>query len=576
MGRSVFACLLFVCSFALAVAYHQGDNVPVLVNKVGPYANPTETYRYYSLPFCQPFTIENDQNTWGQILTGDRKAHSLYKLQFKTNNDWTALCTLSLNEDDLDKFRVAVEEDYFYEMFVDGLPVLDYIGDKIIDPAKDNSTRYFLRTHVSFNIGYNQNDVVIANVSYDPDLRVDITDAKDLRVQFSYTVKWSPSDVPFESRMDVYTWNAFAAHAYEIHWLSIVNSFVLVLLLTAFLAIILMRVVKTEFSRGEDDIMGDETGWKLLHGDVFRYPPHKSLFCSILGAGSQLVVLVFSLVSLRTVGFYYGTRGALVTGAIVCYALTAGIAGYVSGAIYKKMGGTGWAWNIVLTACLFPGFLFAVWAFLNTVALTYSSTAALPFSTIVLIVLLWALVTFPLTVVGGIAGRNQAVTFEVPCRPTKIPREIPLMPWYRRGPTQVFLAGFLPFSAICLELHYIFSSVWGHKIYTLYGILMLAFIMLIIVTACVTVALTYFQLNAEDHKWWWRSLFSGGSTGLFIYAYCFFYYFERSEMFGFLQTSFFFGYMLVVGFAFFLMMGAVGFFSSFVFVRYIYDAIKSD
>ena len=25
----------------------------------------------------------------------------------------------------------------------------------------------------------------------------------------------------------------------------------------------------------------------------------------------------------------------------------------------------------------------------------------------------------------------------------------------------------------------------------------------------------------------WRSLFSGGSTGFFVYAYCFFYYFER-------------------------------------------------
>ena len=43
------------------------------------------------------------------------------------------------------------------------------------------------------------------------------------------------------------------------------------------------------------------------------------------------------------------------------------------------------------------------------------------------------------------------------------------------------MAGFLPFSAIYIELHYIFASLWGHKIYTLFGILFLAFIMLIIV-----------------------------------------------------------------------------------------------
>ena len=27
----------------------------------------------------------------------------------------------------------------------------------------------------------------------------------------------------------------------------------------------------------------DGYGWKIIHADVFRFPPHKSLFCSILG-----------------------------------------------------------------------------------------------------------------------------------------------------------------------------------------------------------------------------------------------------------------------------------------------------
>ena len=65
---------------------------------------------------------------------------------------------------------------------------------------------------------------------------------------------------------------------------------------------------------------------------------------------------------------------------------------------------------------------------------------------------------------------------------------------------QVFMAGFLPFSAIYIELHYIFASVWGHKLYTLYGVLFVAFGMLIIVTSFITVALTYFQLAIEDHR----------------------------------------------------------------------------
>ena len=51
------------------------------------------------------------------------------------------------------------------------------------------------------------------------------------------------------------------------------------------------------------------------------------------------------------------------------------------------------------------------------------------------------------------------------------------------------------------------------QVYTIYSILFIVFIILIIVTAFITVALTYFQLAVEDHRWWWRSVMCGGSTG---------------------------------------------------------------
>lgn len=160
--------------------------------------------------------------------------------------------------------------------------------------------------------------------------------------------------------------------------------------------------------------------------------------------------------------------------------------------------------NLLLTGFLFCGPLFLTFSFLNTVAIVYSATAALPFGTILVILLIWALVTSPLLILGGIAGKNSKVEFQAPCRTTKYPREIPLLPWYRTTAPQMVMAGFLPFSAIYIELYYIFASVWGHKIYTIYSILFIVFIILLIVTAFITVALTYFQLAAEDHEWWWR------------------------------------------------------------------------
>jgi hypothetical protein len=49
--------------------------------------------------------------------------------------------------------------------------------------------------------------------------------------------------------MKRYEDSAFLPATFEIHWLSVINSFVLVLLLTAFLAVILMRILKKDFSR---------------------------------------------------------------------------------------------------------------------------------------------------------------------------------------------------------------------------------------------------------------------------------------------------------------------------------------
>eukprot|EP00878_Enallax_costatus_P036961 GHUV01041625.1.p2 GENE.GHUV01041625.1~~GHUV01041625.1.p2 ORF type:complete len:119 (-),score=24.26 GHUV01041625.1:302-658(-) len=60
----------------------------------------------------------------------------------------------------------------------------------------------------------------------------------------------------------------------QIHWFSIINSCVTVLLLTGFLTTILLRVLKNDFMKYTRDEEGgeaeEETGWKHLHGDVFR------------------------------------------------------------------------------------------------------------------------------------------------------------------------------------------------------------------------------------------------------------------------------------------------------------------
>ncbi|XP_010910473.1 transmembrane 9 superfamily member 2 [Elaeis guineensis] len=583
---AVLVVLVSACGFGVEAdgsdhRYKEGDHVPLYANKVGPFHNPSETYRYYDLPFCSPEHVTEKKEALGEVLNGDRLVDAPYELNFREDKQSISLCTKTLSKENVAELRNAVSKDYYFQMYYDDLPFWGFLGKVEKDKLDPNENKYLLFKHIHFEILYNDDRVIEINVQTDPNLSVDITEDKEVDVEFSYSVTWKKTDIPFENRMDKYKKSSFMPQHLEIHWFSIINSCVTVLLLTGFLATILMRVLRNDFIKYSNDDESleeeEETGWKYIHGDVFRFPKHKSLFSAVIGSGTQLLAIAIFIFLLALVGVFYPyNRGSLFTALVVIYALTSGIAGYTATSFYLQLEGTNWVGNLLLTGCLFCGPLFLTFCFLNTIAIVYSATAALPFGTILVIILIWALVTLPLLVLGGIAGKNSRTEFQAPCRTTKYPREIPQLPWYRGTIPQMAMAGFLPFSAIYIELYYIFASVWGHKIYTIYSILFIVFIILIIVTAFITVAMTYFQLAAEDHEWWWRSVLCGGSTGIFIFFYCIYYYHARSDMSGFMQTSFFFGYMTCICYGFFLMLGTVGFRASLLFVRHIYRSIKCE
>ncbi|ETO24005.1 EMP/nonaspanin domain family protein [Reticulomyxa filosa] len=232
--------------------------------------------------------------------------------------------------------------------------------------------------------------------------------------------------------------------------------------------------------------------------------------------------------------------------------------------------------SCALTASLFAGPFLLVFSVVNSIAVYYESSIALPFATILAIVLLWAFVTFPLTAFGSYRG-DQAAIETYPCHIKKITKPLPDdLPWYHNNVLLALTAGFLPFMAIYVEVHTIFMSVWGHQPYTLFGILLLTFVILLIVTSFVVILMCYFQLTAEDYRWWWVSIIRGGACGLFMYAYAIYYYMYTARMSGSLQFVMYFGYTLMISYALCLMLGAVGHWSSRWFVIRIYKAIRAD
>ena len=68
---------------------------------------------------------------------------------------------------------------------------------------------------------------------------------------------------------------------------------------------------------------------------------------------------------------------------VILYALTSFVSGYSSARYYKLHGQKNWKYTFVLTACGLPALVTAVGFILNMVAVMYSSTAAVPFTTLV-------------------------------------------------------------------------------------------------------------------------------------------------------------------------------------------------
>jgi len=122
------------------------------------------------------------------------------------------------------------------------------------------------------------------------ELDVDNLDENGMEIVFSYDVMWQKSDVQWASRWDAY----LRVQDEEVHWIVIVNSFMVVLFLSGLIASILVRSLKNdlkryqEFDLEQDGDGAEETGWKLIHADVFRPPAGARFFAILIGSGLQV------------------------------------------------------------------------------------------------------------------------------------------------------------------------------------------------------------------------------------------------------------------------------------------------
>jgi transmembrane 9 superfamily member 2/4 len=234
----------------------------------------------------------------------------------------------------------------------------------------------------------------------------------------------------------------------DIHWLSITNSILVAIFLTALVALILVRTLRKDLMRynriptdEEKAEELEESGWKLVHGDVFRPPSSPLLFSVVVGSGIQCFWMTFATVSFAALGFLSpANRGSFITAFLVLFVLLGAVGGFYSARMYKTLNGTGYQLTTLLTAFGFPGILFLGFFIINLFVWGYGSSAAVPFTSMLAVCALWFGISVPLTFVGAFLGYGRD-PYEHPTRVNTLPRQIPDVPWYMTNIISILIGG---------------------------------------------------------------------------------------------------------------------------------------
>jgi transmembrane 9 superfamily member 2/4 len=618
-------------------AFLENAPVPLKVNSLT--STHTQIPRdFYRLPFCRPTEgVRMASENLGEFLTGNKIQNSPYVINMRKEVHCQKVCQTKFEKDDFARLKLHIKHGYHNNWIIDNLPsaaiAMDvkgkerklYSGGFPIGFMDEDKKIAYVNNHVNINIDYHKFDTgyrVVAfavepmsvkhkfvgsyiwdGVSIDGMNRVLETCpsstehmqqqhikefqevGSDVTIIYTYDVIWKESDVEWSSRWDVYLSENHLVPA-QVHWYSITNSILVVLFLSLLVFSILVRNLRRDIAAynsiatltdEEKEDEADESGWKLIHADVFRPPQsHPMLYCVFLGSGSQLALTVLFAIIFSAIGFLSpARRGSLLNAFLAFYVLTGVIAGYVSSRLYKSFRGMQWQLCTLTVALFFPGIAFGTFLFFNVILWFLHSSASAPFLDVIMVAALWCCITVPLVFMGAFFG-YKSESIEFPTETSTIARAIPPVPLLLDPMVGMVLTGIIPFAAAYVELFFIMSSLWMDQFYYVFGFTLIVYIILIITCAEATVLLVYYQLCAENHRWWWFAFFSSGSTAFYTFIYSFFWFRTLGASRMVMTYLLYFGYMFLISFAMLLLFGTVGALTSLWFLRKIFSTIKVD
>lgn len=337
-------------------SYDHDQKVPLHINRLTPALVEKDeqihsmlSYDYYRPEFH--FCVPDDgpqyvRESLGSIIFGDRILTSPFNLYMAKNETCKAVCnSVFFDPSSARELNKHILEGYNIDWLIDGLPAAQkktdvitreeyyspgfLLGSVTVDgtPMLHNHYDILVEYHKVSGIGlpekYRVVGVLVTPYSLgDSKIGDDgqaecgfsgaplvLSETTNTTVTWTYSVWWKESTTPWATRWDKYL------HVFDpkVHWYSLIYSAIFVVLLVALVTTVLIRALKKDIARysrldminlddlnsplGVEDGIQEDSGWKLVHGDVFRPPIHSLMLSVFIGNGAQLFVMTGATVS---------------------------------------------------------------------------------------------------------------------------------------------------------------------------------------------------------------------------------------------------------------------------------------
>ncbi|KAG5468413.1 hypothetical protein LSCM1_02393 [Leishmania martiniquensis] len=612
--------LALLCAAVLASAGITGHTPGTVIS---PQANAFRSRQtlspigYYRLPLCPPPEKEMKERSEhpliGEILMGNRLVPTSYAFKVGENVQCATLCDAQFSAKAVRRANYMIVNGYHVRMFLDNKPLVSLVPNEKSEVYRRGYAlgvqhvadtvlprRNLLYNHLAFTIrvkdrtfsqvtgeeiiGFKVDVSSFSQVSKcsatefehtaDPYLLPGNRAGVEATVPFTYSVTWEKSDKEYPIEHSVTEEKQRSGHK-----IAALYGALLTVLAGVVVAFVMLRTVRKDLAVYLDEELDEreareESGWKLVRGDVFRAPPQAAALATVVGAGCQVAATILTSVFLCALHVVDSThRGTFLSTVLLFFLIAHSVSGFVAARLLKVFDKASWKSAISCMAAFPVALGFGVMV-LNFIQWTKDSTAAISFLRVLGIIFTWVLVSFPFGCFGiywGLKMDTLAVTAKVSSIPRLIPEDAGSVSLY-----YVLGGSLVPFVACCVEIPFAMNAFWREEPLLLYGFLTFFSVALLVLCAEVGIVVTYFTLRGEDYRWWWRSYAALATAGLHVFVYSVFFLKRSLQIRALSSVILFLGYMLGVSIMFGMALGSLGFIGSFWLVQNMYGSIKAD